>query len=233
MFNSNFFETSCAVRPIHSSHDGVLDTSLYFINPSLLAKRGVSQKIMDTLSHLALSAVALSLLFTVLHIVRSFIFWQNLPLISLFTPPGANQQSHPGNNGRSSLYWCQPCFVLKEQSGKEGSVCERTHLGKTPHPPQGFCEIWENERWNSGRKRRFQPPHPPTFGRNLPKKVFIGRLPLDDGAIAQRSEVILCDNEESDLPELLYDSPRLVRGPNNHSSLYNQWGPWFSWWWCW
>ena len=23
------------------------------------------------------------------------------------------------------------------------------------HPPQGFCEIWENERWNSGRKRRF------------------------------------------------------------------------------
>ena len=47
----------------------MLDTSLYFINPSLLAKRGVSQKIMDTLSHLALSAVALSLLFTVLHIV--------------------------------------------------------------------------------------------------------------------------------------------------------------------
>ena len=151
--------------------------------PSLLAKRGVSQKIMDTLSHLALPAVALSLLFTVLHIVRSFIFWQNLPLISLFTPPGANQQSHPGNNGRSSLYWCQPCFVLKEQSGKEGSVCERTHL--------------------------------------------------DEGSIAQRSEAILCDNEESDLPELLDDSPRLVRGPNNHSSLYNQWGPWFSWWWCW
>ena len=23
------------------------------------------------------------------------------------------------------------------------------------HPPQGFCEIWENERWNLGRKRRF------------------------------------------------------------------------------
>ena len=23
------------------------------------------------------------------------------------------------------------------------------------HPPQGFCEIWENERWNSGRKGQF------------------------------------------------------------------------------
>ena len=23
------------------------------------------------------------------------------------------------------------------------------------HPPQGFCDIWENERWNSGQKRRF------------------------------------------------------------------------------
>ena len=23
------------------------------------------------------------------------------------------------------------------------------------HPPQGFYEIWENERCNSGRKRRF------------------------------------------------------------------------------
>ena len=23
------------------------------------------------------------------------------------------------------------------------------------HPPQGFCKIWENERWNLGRKRRF------------------------------------------------------------------------------
>ena len=23
------------------------------------------------------------------------------------------------------------------------------------HPPQGFCEIWENKRWNLGRKRRF------------------------------------------------------------------------------
>ena len=23
------------------------------------------------------------------------------------------------------------------------------------HPPQSFCEIWENERWNSGQKRRF------------------------------------------------------------------------------
>ena len=23
------------------------------------------------------------------------------------------------------------------------------------HPPQGFCEIWENKRWNLGQKRRF------------------------------------------------------------------------------
>ena len=23
------------------------------------------------------------------------------------------------------------------------------------HPPQGFCEIWEYERWNSGQKGRF------------------------------------------------------------------------------
>ena len=62
------------------------------------------------------------------------------------------------------------------------------------HPPQGFWEFWENERWNSGRKRRFsgrfgilgvwtlfgnQPPHTPTFGRNLPKKnFFFLRLPL-------------------------------------------------------
>ena len=28
-------------------------------------------------------------------------------------------------------------------------MCEPTH------PHQGFCEIWENERWNSGQKRRF------------------------------------------------------------------------------
>ena len=28
-------------------------------------------------------------------------------------------------------------------------ICETTH------PPQGFCEIWENERWNLGQKRRF------------------------------------------------------------------------------
>ena len=63
------------------------------------------------------------------------------------------------------------------------------------HPPQGFCEIWEYERWNSGQKGRFsgwfggfsgvwtlfgnQLPHPPTFVRNLPrKKVFFGRLSL-------------------------------------------------------
>ena len=26
---------------------------------------------------------------------------------------------------------------------------------KSVYPPQGFCENWENERWNLGRKRRF------------------------------------------------------------------------------
>ena len=59
---------------------------------------------------------------------------------------------------------------------------------KFVYPPQGFCEIWENERWNPGRKRQFsgqfggfwgvwtmfgnQPTHPPTFGSNLPKITF-------------------------------------------------------------
>ena len=32
---------------------------------------------------------------------------------------------------------------------KFSQICEPTH------PPQGFCEIWENGRWNSDRKRRF------------------------------------------------------------------------------
>ena len=48
------------------------------------------------------------------------------------------------------------------------------------HPSQGFCEIWENERWSLGRKRFWgvwtlfgnQPPHPPTFGEDLSKKCF-------------------------------------------------------------
>ena len=33
--------------------------------------------------------------------------------------------------------------------GDLSQICLPTHL------PQGFCEIWENERWNLGRKRRF------------------------------------------------------------------------------
>ena len=56
-----------------------------------------------------------------------------------------------------------------------------------------MCEILENERWNSGKKRRFlgwfggvlgrfgtQPPHPPIFGTNVPKKRVFFRLPLRD-----------------------------------------------------
>ena len=70
----------------------------------------------------------------------------------------------------------QPVFKAREISPK------------SVYPPQGFCEIWENKKWNSGRQRRFsgwfggfwgvwtlfgnQPPHPPTFGRNIPKKRF-------------------------------------------------------------
>ena len=33
--------------------------------------------------------------------------------------------------------------------GDLSQICFLTHL------PQGFCEIWENERWNLGQKRRF------------------------------------------------------------------------------
>ena len=49
------------------------------------------------------------------------------------------------------------------------------------NPPQGFCEIWEHQRWNLGQKGDFrydlgpvwnQPPHPPIFGRDFQKKTF-------------------------------------------------------------
>ena len=69
--------------------------------------------------------------------------------------------------------------------GKFFQICEPTH------PLQGFCEIWEHERWNSGQKTRFpewglgvwtlfgnQPPHPPIFGKDIPKKKrFFWQLP--------------------------------------------------------
>ena len=44
------------------------------------------------------------------------------------------------------------------------------------HPPRGFCEIWENERgvWTLFGN---QPPHPPTFGKDLPKNVFLDAFP--------------------------------------------------------
>ena len=55
---------------------------------------------------------------------------------------------------------------------------------ETTHPPQGFCEIWEHERWNSGQKRRFsgwfvffgpvwESASPPTYiWGSFPKKSF-------------------------------------------------------------
>ena len=68
------------------------------------------------------------------------------------------------------------------------------------HPPKGFCEIWENASWNSGRKRQFsrwfwggwalfgnQPPYPPTFGKDLPKKTFF----LDASPNADNSLIAL------------------------------------------
>ena len=60
------------------------------------------------------------------------------------------------------------------------------------HPSHGYCEIWEHERWHSGRKRRFSgwfiffegfsalfgnhPPHPPTFGRGGGPLIIISPL---------------------------------------------------------
>ena len=43
--------------------------------------------------------------------------------------------------------------LIGKVSKKNGSFWEISP--KSVYPPKGFCEIWENERWNSGRKRRF------------------------------------------------------------------------------
>ena len=64
------------------------------------------------------------------------------------------------------------------------------------HPLQGFCEIWEIERWNSGRKRRFQGDFGgfegfgpclgithPHLGEISQKKSFFGRLPLEGAQV--------------------------------------------------
>ena len=41
------------------------------------------------------------------------------------------------------------------------------------NPPQGFCEIWENERWNSGRKRGDPSPPSPTFSLTVNRPFFL------------------------------------------------------------
>ena len=73
-------------------------------------------------------------------------------------------------------------IVSKFFLGDLSQICLSTH------PSQGLCEIWENKRWNLGQRGRFSglffflgvwtlfgnpPPHPPTFGRSLPKKTFL------------------------------------------------------------
>ena len=81
-------------------------------------------------------------------------------------------------------------IVSKFFLGDLSQICLSTH------PSQGLCEIWENKRWNSGKKEAIfgviwffwgvwtlfgnQPPHPPTFGKTFPKnnKLFSWRLPL-------------------------------------------------------
>ena len=101
------------------------------------------------------------------------------------------------------IWICQILFLglLIKLFSIRGAPQNKSHFfGKVfpnlfTHPPQGFCEIWENERWNLGRKGNFrgdlggfwgvwtlfgsQPPHPPTFGRDLPKKngFFFGSFP--------------------------------------------------------
>ena len=67
------------------------------------------------------------------------------------------------------------------------------------HPPQGFCEIWENKRWNSGQKRRFSGcfflGHPTTFGKTFPNKTFFFWGGEADSLIcfSRKRCYILCD----------------------------------------
>ena len=46
-------------------------------------------------------------------------------------------------------------FILREGIKKRFFLGDLSQMCLTTHPPQGFCEIWENERWNLGRKSRF------------------------------------------------------------------------------
>ena len=98
-----------------------------------------------------------------------------------------------------NFYWTKIGFILLRNLREAPTKKLRYYLGKfyqmcePTHPPQGFCEIWENKRCNSGQKRQFsgwfggggfrgwtlfgnQPPHPPTFGKTFPNKTvnFVG-----------------------------------------------------------
>ena len=55
-------------------------------------------------------------------------------------------------------FFCHFPFELGEPppTHKKRFFLEKTFPDLWTHPPTpGFCEIWENERWNSGRKGRF------------------------------------------------------------------------------
>ena len=60
-----------------------------------------------------------------------------------------------------NFYWTKIGFILLRNLREAPTKKLRYYLGKfyqmcePTHPPQGFCEIWENKRWNLGRKRRF------------------------------------------------------------------------------
>ena len=63
--------------------------------------------------------------------------------------------------------------VKKRFLGDLSQMCLPTH------PPQGFCEIWENERWNLGRKGRFSgwfEGFGPCLGISLPTHPHLGKI---------------------------------------------------------
>ena len=55
------------------------------------------------------------------------------------------------------IFWLQYFFGVREAAKKKKRffLGDLSQICLPTHPPQGFCEIWENERWNSGRKGRF------------------------------------------------------------------------------
>ena len=47
-------------------------------------------------------------------------------------------------------------WLLREGPKKKRFYLEKlSQIFEPTHTPQGFCEIWEHKRWNSGQKRRF------------------------------------------------------------------------------